>query len=41
MAICGFDEPGLLLKGAGQLERLQWMRLGHAVPPPVKVELSR
>jgi hypothetical protein len=24
-----------------QLERLQRMRLGHAVPPPVKVELSR
>ena len=23
-----------------QLERLQRMRLGHAVPPPVKVELS-
>ena len=24
-----------------QIERLQRMRLGHAVPPPVKVELSR
>ena len=24
-----------------QLEHLQRMRLGHAVPPPVKVELSR
>jgi hypothetical protein len=25
----------------GQLDRLQRMRLGHPVPPPVKLEVSR